>query len=176
MLLISFFRSHPESFKNLHFGLEIILKMIRKRFQQEIILKMIRKRSQLEIILKMIRKRFQLIIVRLSSLFPTRYYLPVNSCHMREIGYMVQLTVNSTFSHTLFVEIFARINFREKTAGRFCKNLSLIFLFAKVKKSVLIFAQLRANRGFVRKCAKICPRENFYELVSFTSLIDISDE
>ena len=50
-----------------------------------------------------------------------------------------------------------------KNRGRFFENSSRIFLRAqKWRNSVLIFAQIRANSGLARKCAKISTNKVFF--------------
>ena len=87
------------------------------------------------------------------------------SVHIYEVNW------SNRVKGTLFVEIFARTNFRApsdfdisktwymaiqtKTGGRFCENLSRFFLCAKVKKFSTNF---RAISRKLRFCAKM--REN----------------
>ena len=90
------------------------------------------------------------------------YKIPLIRRNFRaKIGNFCAYLFSRTFRFRGFKNLIYA-NIKEKQ--RFCENLSRIYFhLRKCRNSVLIFAQFRANSGFVRKCAKICPCENFYE-------------
>ena len=99
------------------------------------------------------RTKFRALRLR-ADFFSCTFHKSSNfGTHFRAISHKV--LVKTRLFCTAF---FQNVKFENFRADKFFAYLSQNFNI-----SVLIFAQFRANRGPARKCAKICPRKNFYE-------------